>query len=58
MLAGLPLLGIALGQATGARPIQVLLGGGLGGMLLVIGTALVAAGMVWTERITDKVVRG
>lgn len=58
VLAGLPLLGIALGQATGARPIQVLLGGGLGGMLLVIGTALVAAGMVWTERITDKVVRG
>ncbi|WP_431816292.1 type II secretion system F family protein [Gordonia jacobaea] len=58
VLAGLPLLGIALGQATGARPIQVLLGGGLGGMLLVIGTALVAAGMVWTERITDRVVRG
>ena len=58
VLAGLPLLGIGLGQATGARPIQVLLGGGLGGVLLVIGTALVAAGMVWTERITDKVVRG
>ena len=58
VLAGLPLLGIGLGQATGARPIQVLLGGGLGGMLLVIGTALVAAGVVWTERITDKVVRG
>lgn len=58
VLAGLPLLGIGLGQATGAQPVQVLLGGGLGGALLVIGTALVAAGMIWTERITDKVVRG
>lgn len=58
VLAGLPLLGIGLGQATGARPVQVLLGGGLGGILLVVGTALVAAGMVWTERITDRVVRG
>ncbi|MFT4042828.1 MAG: type II secretion system protein F [Gordonia sp. (in: high G+C Gram-positive bacteria)] len=57
VLAGLPLLGIGLGQATGARPVQVLLGGGLGGILLVVGTALAAAGLVWTEHITDRVVR-
>ncbi|GAA1482564.1 type II secretion system F family protein [Gordonia sinesedis] len=56
VLAGLPLLGIALGQATGARPVQTLLGGGLGGILLVVGTALAAAGLVWSERITEKVV--
>ncbi|NDK89629.1 type II secretion system protein F [Gordonia desulfuricans] len=55
VLAVLPLLGIALGQATGARPLQTLTGGGLGGILLVIGTALVAAGMIWSDRITDKV---
>lgn len=55
VLAGLPLLGIALGQATGAQPIQVLLGGGLGGVLLVAGTALAAAGVAWSERITGKV---
>ena len=55
VLAGLPLLGIALGQATGAGPIQVLLGGGLGGILLVVGCALVAAGIGWSERITGKV---
>ncbi|MEO9329652.1 type II secretion system F family protein [Gordonia aurantiaca] len=55
VLAGLPLLGIALGQATGAGPLQVLLGGGFGGLLLVIGTALAAAGVVWSERITGKV---
>ena len=55
VLAGLPLLGVALGQATGAGPIQVLLGGGLGGILLMIGTALAAAGVAWSERITGKV---
>lgn len=55
VLAGLPLLGIALGQATGAGPIQVLLGGGLGGILLMVGTALAAAGVTWSERITGKV---
>ncbi|MCG7633062.1 type II secretion system protein F [Gordonia McavH-238-E] len=55
VLAGLPLLGIALGQATGAGPIQVLLGGGLGGVLLVVGCGLVAAGIGWSERITGKV---
>lgn len=55
VLAGLPLLGIALGQATGAGPIQVLLGGGMGGVLLMVGCGLVAAGIVWSERITGKV---
>ncbi|ETA07032.1 MULTISPECIES: type II secretion system F family protein [Gordonia] len=55
VLAGLPLLGIALGQATGAGPIQVLLGGGLGGVLLMVGTVLAAAGVAWSERITGKV---
>lgn len=55
VLAGLPVLGIALGQATGARPIQTLAGGGLGGVLLVVGTALVVLGVVWAERIAAKV---
>ncbi|WP_055476949.1 hypothetical protein [Gordonia sp. HS-NH1] len=55
VLAGLPLLGMALGQATGAGPIQVLLGGGLGGILLMAGCGLVAAGIGWSERITGKV---
>ncbi|RPA57501.1 type II secretion system protein F [Gordonia oryzae] len=56
VLAGLPLLGIALGQATGARPLSTLLGGGLGGILLVVGTALVASGLLWADRIAAKVV--
>lgn len=55
VLAGLPLLGIALGQATGADPLRVLMGEGLGGILLVVGCGLAAAGVVWAERITGKV---
>lgn len=56
VLAGLPILGVALGQAMGAGPLAVLLGGGAGSMLLVIGTGLAVAGVLWSERITDKVV--
>ncbi|GAA1907839.1 type II secretion system F family protein [Williamsia serinedens] len=55
VLAGLPVLGVLLGEAMGARPVAVLLGGGLGGILLVVGVTLVVAGLAWTQRITDKV---
>lgn len=55
VLAGLPALGVALGQAMGAAPIAVLLGGGLGGALLVFGTGLACAGLVWTDRISARV---
>lgn len=57
VLAGLPLVGVALGQAMGASPIEVLLGGGLGGILLVVGSGLVCAGLMWTDAITEKVCR-
>lgn len=55
VLAFLPLLGIGLGQLMGASPLRVLLGGGLGGVMLVIGTSCVAAGLLWTDKITAKV---
>ncbi|WP_299572970.1 type II secretion system protein F [uncultured Williamsia sp.] len=55
VLAGLPVLGVLLGEAMGAGPIAVLLGGGLGGILLVVGVVLVVAGLAWTRRITEKV---
>jgi len=54
-LAGLPVLGVALGQLMGADPLRILLGGGLGGILLLIGTALGCAGLLWTDAITGKV---
>ncbi|MGA9873823.1 MAG: type II secretion system F family protein [Rhodococcus sp. (in: high G+C Gram-positive bacteria)] len=57
VLACLPVLGVGLGQAMGAAPLSVLLGGGLGGILLVIGCAFVCAGLLWTDAITAKVCR-
>ncbi len=55
VLAGLPLLGILLGQSMGAAPLRVLLGGGLGGVLLALGTTLVCAGLFWTDAIVERV---
>ncbi len=55
VLAGLPALGVALGQAMGAAPIAVLSGGGFGGALLVLGTGLACAGLLWTDRISARV---
>jgi tight adherence protein B len=53
VLAGLPVLGIALGQAIGADPVGYLLRGG--GWLLVIGVGLAATGLLWSDRITAAV---
>ncbi|OHF39898.1 type II secretion system F family protein [Corynebacterium sp. HMSC074A01] len=50
VLAALPLAGIGMGAAMGANPIGLLTSGGLGGILLVVGTALVCAG-VWLSRL-------
>jgi len=56
VLAGLPILGLLLGEAMGAGPIGVLLHTGIGGVLLVVGTGLSVGGVLWSGRITDKVV--
>ena len=57
VLAVLPVLGVVLGEGIGARPWAVLSGSGAGQVLLVVGVALVAAGVEWTERIVAGVVR-
>lgn len=54
ILAGLPLLGVLLGELIGAHPVRFLLGGGVGGGLLIAGTILVCAGLAWADRITDR----
>ena len=54
ILAGLPVLGVLLGQLIGARPLSFLLGGHAGGWLLVIGSALACGGLLWSDRITDR----
>ena len=55
ILAALPVLGVLLGQLIGARPLGFLLGGQVGGWLLVVGSALACAGLLWSDRITDRV---
>lgn len=52
ILAGLPALGVMLGQLIGAKPLSFLLGGSTGGWLLVAGSTLVCAGLLWSDRIT------
>ncbi|OBI47246.1 type II secretion system F family protein, partial [Mycobacterium sp. E796] len=55
ILAALPALGVLLGQLIGARPLSFLLGGHAGGWLLVIGSMLSCGGLLWSDRITDRV---
>ncbi len=54
VLAWLPLLGLALGQAVGAAPLRVLCGTSSGQVLLVIGTALACAGGWWSARLISR----
>ena len=55
ILAELPLLGVGLGQLIGAHPLGFLLSGGDGGWLLAAGVTLVCCGLLWSDRITDRV---
>jgi tight adherence protein B len=57
VLAGLPAVGVGLGQLIGADPLSYLLSGGFGGWLLVIGVLLACAGLLWCDWITGAVVR-
>lgn len=56
VLAGLPLLGLALGQAVGAAPLRVLSETAVGQLLLAIGTGLACAGVWWSGRLVSGVV--
>jgi tight adherence protein B len=54
LLAGLPLVGIALGAAMGAHPLTFLLGSPGGRVCCCIGVALDAAGVLWTQRLMHR----
>lgn len=54
ILAGLPLVGVALGELIGAAPVSFLTGSAAGGWLLVAGVTLVCCGLLWADRITDR----
>ncbi len=55
ILAGLPVLGVGLGQLIGADPLRFLLSGGIGGWLLLVGVTLACCGLMWSDRITRRV---
>lgn len=54
VLSCLPLAGIAMGTAMGARVIPFLFSGALGGLLLVAGIALTCAGFVWSRHLISS----
>jgi tight adherence protein B len=54
VLAGLPLLGVLMGQGIGADPWHVLSATALGQMLLVLGVGLSCAGTLWSGWITSR----
>lgn len=55
ILAGLPLLGVLLGQMIGADPLNFLFGAGPGGWLLIVGCGLICCGLLWSDRIISRV---
>lgn len=55
VLAGLPLLGLALGQLMGAAPLHILFATPAGTVLLPLGATLACSGLLWTDAITRKV---
>ena len=57
VLAGLPVIGIGLGQLIGADPVGFLLSGGSGDWLLVLGVLLACAGLLWCDLIIRRASR-
>ena len=57
LLAGLPVLGLAMGSGVGADPWHVLTHTGTGQVLLVAGVALEVAGVGWSNRLVARVTR-
>jgi tight adherence protein B len=55
ILATLPVLGVLLGQLIGAEPLRFLLSGHGGGWLLIAGTTMACGGLLWSDRITERV---
>jgi tight adherence protein B len=57
LLAGLPLVGLAMGSGVGADPWGVLTTTATGQVLLVTGVALEFAGVAWSRRLVERVLR-
>jgi tight adherence protein B len=57
LLAGLPLLGLALGTSLGADPVGLLVHRPLGWLLLAAGATLDALGVLWTRLLVRRALR-
>jgi tight adherence protein B len=57
LLAGLPVLGLAMGGGIGADPWRVLTATGAGQVLLVVGVAFELAGLAWSRRLVERALR-
>lgn len=57
LLAGLPVLGVLLGVAMGARPVHVLFDTAAGRLLLCAGVLLDALGLAWTTGLISSAER-
>ncbi|MBE9374171.1 type II secretion system F family protein [Saccharopolyspora sp. HNM0983] len=52
LLAVLPVFGLVMGESLGAGPVSVLSGTAVGQLLVLLGGALLCAGLGWTNRLT------
>jgi tight adherence protein B len=57
LLAGLPVLGLAMGSGVGADPWRILTATGTGELLLVLGIALELTGIAWAAGLTTRALR-
>ena len=57
LLAALPAFGLALGQAMGAHPLDLLLHSPLGWGLLTVAAVLDTVGVLWTLAIIRRALR-
>lgn len=51
IMAALPFAAVGLGFAAGVNPVDFLLGQPLGGLLVLVGAVLTAAGVLWIDRL-------
>jgi tight adherence protein B len=57
LLAGLPLLGLAMGSGVGADPWRVLTTTATGQVLMIVGIALELAGLYWSGALVRRALR-
>ena len=57
LLAGLPVLGLAMGSGIGAEPVRILTTTTIGHVLLATGMALELLGLAWSRSLTGRVLR-